>query len=67
MSPNESILFTPLVIGKLSITGRIIKTATSETRATAALRSATSKERIIQSRACSRRVVTTSSPTCEDQ
>lgn len=35
MSPNESILFTPLVIGKLSISGRIIKTATSETRATA--------------------------------
>ena len=35
MSPNESVLFTPLAIGKLSITGRIIKTATSETRATA--------------------------------
>jgi 2,4-dienoyl-CoA reductase-like NADH-dependent reductase (Old Yellow Enzyme family) len=35
MSPNESILFTPLVIGKLTIGGRIIKTATSETRATA--------------------------------
>ncbi len=35
MSPKESILFTPLVIGNLSITGRIIKTATSETRATA--------------------------------
>ena len=35
MSPNESILFTPLVVGALSIAGRIIKTATSETRATA--------------------------------
>ncbi len=35
MSPNETILFTPLVIGKLTISGRIIKTATSETRATA--------------------------------
>lgn len=35
MSPNESVLFTPLVIGKLSVAGRIIKTATSETRATA--------------------------------
>jgi 2,4-dienoyl-CoA reductase-like NADH-dependent reductase (Old Yellow Enzyme family) len=35
MSPNESVLFTPFAIGKLSITGRLIKTATSETRATA--------------------------------
>jgi 2,4-dienoyl-CoA reductase-like NADH-dependent reductase (Old Yellow Enzyme family) len=35
MSPNESIPFTPFAIGKLSIAGRIIKTATSETRATA--------------------------------
>jgi 2,4-dienoyl-CoA reductase-like NADH-dependent reductase (Old Yellow Enzyme family) len=35
MSSNENILFTPLVIGKLTIGGRIIKTATSETRATA--------------------------------
>ncbi|MDH3442425.1 MAG: NADH:flavin oxidoreductase [Deltaproteobacteria bacterium] len=35
MSLNESILFTPLAIGTVSITGRIIKTATSETRATA--------------------------------
>jgi 2,4-dienoyl-CoA reductase-like NADH-dependent reductase (Old Yellow Enzyme family) len=35
MSASESILFTPLSLGKLSIAGRIIKTATSETRATA--------------------------------
>jgi len=31
---SSSTLFTPLAIGKLSIGGRIIKTATSETRAT---------------------------------
>ena len=35
MSSNESGLFTPFRIGKLFIAGRIIKTATSETRATA--------------------------------
>ena len=35
MSPNESVLFTSFAIGKLSLGGRIIKTATSETRATA--------------------------------
>jgi 2,4-dienoyl-CoA reductase-like NADH-dependent reductase (Old Yellow Enzyme family) len=35
MSPNNGPIFTPLSIGRLSIAGRIIKTATSETRATA--------------------------------
>jgi 2,4-dienoyl-CoA reductase-like NADH-dependent reductase (Old Yellow Enzyme family) len=35
VSANESKLFAPLRIGKLFIAGRIIKTATSETRATA--------------------------------
>jgi 2,4-dienoyl-CoA reductase-like NADH-dependent reductase (Old Yellow Enzyme family) len=33
MPETESILFTPLAIGKLSIAGRVVKTATSETRA----------------------------------
>ena len=35
MSTEDSILFTPLTIGALTLSGRVIKTATSETRATA--------------------------------
>ena len=33
MSAEDSILFKPLTIGKLTIPGRVIKAATSETRA----------------------------------
>ena len=33
MSKEDSILFKPLTIGKLTIPGRVIKAATSETRA----------------------------------
>ena len=35
MSPGGSVLFEPLAIGSLTIAGRVIKAATSETRATA--------------------------------
>lgn len=34
MSTNISVLFTPINIGELTISGRLIKTATAETRAT---------------------------------
>ena len=34
MSTNTSLLFTPINIGKLTLAGRLIKTATAETRAT---------------------------------
>lgn len=33
MSASDSILFTPIAIGKLTLPGRLIKTATAETRA----------------------------------
>jgi 2,4-dienoyl-CoA reductase-like NADH-dependent reductase (Old Yellow Enzyme family) len=35
MSSREAILFSPLIIGPLEIAGRVVKTSTSETRATA--------------------------------
>ena len=35
MSPGGSVLFEPLAIGSLTIAGRVVKAATSETRATA--------------------------------
>ena len=34
MSASEGLLFTPIRIGKLTLPGRLIKTATAETRAT---------------------------------